>query len=510
MTTTLTTLSLLTTVAPLVVFSLAAIGCAKAQSVPDREDPLEKEMQAAKAALEAAIPRAAKDTARPMYHFRPPARWMNDICGTIYYKGYHHIFHQSNPYRDDEYGWGWGHARSKDLVHWEYLPFALPPMKHRGERRCNSGSVTLDGNGRPMIFYTFVPTTRAKRSQWAAVPLDDELIRWRRVGDGPLMEAGKHGVPANVSGGWSDPYVFKKDGRTFVTFKACGGLVCEAQNKTLTEWKHIGRLAGVVGECPNVFKLQDKWVIIRSTLPISYVTGALVLEGNDIRYNPDGPARTMDHGYGGNMPPGRSRACRGLYGTNTYVDPKGRRIMFGWISGFKTGRGWNGCMSLPRVLTLDERGNLLQTPAPELKELRGRHTRVAEIVLDSAFKLIDGAKGKQLELIAEFIPGDAEAFGLKLRSSGDGSRAVTLRYSGGTLNVAGTEVPIKLAKETRSLKLHVFLDRSVMEVFINGGRQAVTRVEYPGEDHLGVGVFAEGGKATVKSLDAWQMKNIYK
>jgi len=166
-------------------------------------------------------------------------------------------------------------------------------------------------------------------------------------------------------------------------------------------------------------------------------------------------------------------------------------------------------MSLPRVLTLDRDGRLIQTPAPELKELRGQHTRVAETTLSNAFERIDDAEGKQLELIVEFIPGDARAFGLKLRSNDDGSRAVTLRYSSGTLNVAGTEVPVETARKARSLTLHVFLDRSVMEVFINGGRQAVTRVEYPGEDDLGVGVFAEGGKATLKSLDAWQMNSIW-
>ncbi len=473
------------------------------------DDPFKKERQAAKAALEEAIPRAAKDTTRPMYHFRPPARWMNDICGAIYHNGYHHIFYQSNPYQDDEYGWGWGHARSKDLVHWEELPWVLPPMKHRGERRCNSGCVTRDGNGRPMIFYTFVPQTRAKRTQWGVVPLDDELIRWRRVGDGPLMEAGKGVVPADVPGGWSDPYVFKNDGRTFVTFKACGGLVCEAQNKTLTEWKYIGRLEGVTGECPNVFQLQDQWAIIRSTHPISYVTGKLVLHGDDIRFDVDGPATVMDFGYGRNKPVGRSRHCRGLYGTNTYEDDQGRRIMLGWISGFKTGRGWNGCMSLPRVLTLDESGRLIQSPAPELKELRAEHTRVTDIAIHDSFKRIEGADGNQLELVAEFIPGDAEAFGLRLRSSDDGGKAITLRYAGGTLNAAGTEVPITLDDQTRSLKLHVFVDRCVMEVFINDGQQAVTRVEYPGEDNLGVGVFAEGGTATVKSFDAWQMKSIW-
>jgi len=141
-------------------------------------DPLAGERRRAMAARAAAIPRAAKDPARPMYHFRPPARWMNDICGAIYYNGYHHIFYQTNPFSDDRYGWGWGHARSRDLVHWEELPFALVPMKHRGERRCNSGSVACDGNGRPMMFFTRVPKRGGvKRSHWAAIPLDDELIK---------------------------------------------------------------------------------------------------------------------------------------------------------------------------------------------------------------------------------------------------------------------------------------------------------------------------------------------
>jgi len=473
------------------------------------EDPLEKERKAAQAALEEAIPRAAKDPARPMYHFRPPARWMNDICGAIYHDGYHHIFYQSNPYMDDDYGWGWGHARSKDLVHWEELPWALPPMEHRGERRCNSGCVTLDGNGRPMIFYTFVPQTSAKRSQWGVTALDDDLIRWRRVGEGPLMEAGKNGVPMDVPGGWSDPYVFEKNGRTFVKFKACGGLVCEAQNEALTEWKYIGKLEGVTGECPNVFPVGDKWVIIRSTHPVSYVTGDLVLKGDEIRFDVRKPATVMDFGYGKDRPPGRSRYCRGLYGTNTYLDDKGRRILFGWISGFKAGRGWNGCMSLPRVISIDDDGCLIQTPAPELAKLRGEHTRVTNLAIQDEFKLIEGAKGRQIEISAEFAPGSAKAFGMKLRSSDDAGRAITLRYADGNLNVAGTEVPLEPGGDNGTIRLRVFLDRSVMEVFIDGGQAAVTRVEYPQEEDVGIAVFADNGRVTLKSLDVWQIKAIW-
>jgi beta-fructofuranosidase len=217
----------------------------------------------------------------------------------------------------------------------------------------------------------------------------------------------------------------------------------------------------------------------------------------------------MDYAYGKNKPAGRSRHCRGLYGTNTYEDPQGRRIMFGWISGFINGRGWNGCMSLPRILTIDDSGRMIQTPAPELKELRGTHKQVADVAIQDEFKLIEGAKGRQIEVAAEFSPGDAKAFGLKLRSSDDGQEAITLRYADGSLNVAGTEVPLKLEGGNKTLKIQVFLDRSVMEVFINGGQTAVTRVEYPGEEDLGIGVFAEGGKATLESLDVWQMKSIW-
>ena len=290
------------------------------------------------------------------------------------------------------------------------------------------------------------------------------------------MEVGRNGVPADVNGGWSNPYLLKESGRTFVTFKSCGGLMCEAQNRTLTDWKYIGRMENVSGECPNVFKLQDKWIILRSTHPLSYVTGDLILEGDDIRFDADGPARPLDYGFGDAPPTDRTRGLtRRLYGTNAYVDDNGRRILFGWISGFKTGRGWNGCMSLPRILNLDESGRISQTPAPELKQLRGEHTCVTGVQINSEFIRIDGAAGNQLEVVAALVPGNAAAFGLKLRSSQDGRRGVTLRYADGMLNVAGTDVPLDLAGDRKTLRLHVFLDRSVMEVFINDGRAAVNR-----------------------------------
>jgi sucrose-6-phosphate hydrolase SacC (GH32 family) len=228
-----------------------------------------------------------------------------------------------------------------------------------------------------------------------------------------------------------------------------------------------------------------------------------------ISFDMNGSRGILDYGFGSNPPKDRSWT-RGLYATNVFVDNDGRRIMLGWICGFKPGRGWNGCMSLPRVLTLDKDLRLVQTPAAELKKLRGRHVRVENLVLSSESRRIEGAQGDTLEIIAEFNPGNATAFGLKVRCSEDGQDAVALRYADGRLDVAGTEVPTALSSNGRTLKLHVFLDKSVMEVFVNDGSASVTRVEYPGEKDLGVIAFCEDGRATLKSLDIWQLNRIWR
>ena len=481
---------------------------------PKKKEYADPAITKAMEAVRAATAKAAKDPTRPVYHFRPPAQWMNDICGAIYYKGYYHIFYQLNPFGADMWGVtgsSWGHARSKDLARWEHLPVAIAPMTHRGERRCNSGCVTLNGDGTPMIFYTFVPakssaTRHGKREQWAAIALDDQLLKWRRVKDGPLMAAGMNGVSAGINGGWSDPFVFRWGGRTFVTFKSCRGVVCEAQNKELTEWKYAGKIEGVTGECPNFFPLGDKWVLLRSTYPPSYQVGRF--DGDKMKFHVAGPGGTLDHAYGPKRPRNFS-INRGFYGTNVLFDDRRRCVLFGWVSGFKTGRGWNGCMSLPRILSLDKDGHLIQTPAPELEKLRGKHVGAKGLVLNDSGRVVEGARGDTLEILVRFEPAGAKAFGLKVRRSNDGKNAVTFRYDGGTLDAAGTKVPLKLDEGKKTLILHVFLDKSVMEAFINGGSQCVTRVIYPGDKDLGIEVFSQGGKTHVKSIDIWSIKPIW-
>jgi beta-fructofuranosidase len=478
----------------------------------------------AMAAVAAAAPRAAADPTRPVYHFLPPAQWMNDVHGAFHHRGWYHVFFQFLPWSDDKVdGIGWGHARSRDLVYWEFLPPALLPSLETGARALASGSSWVRADGVPMLFYTHTPIgfPEQKREPRGALPVDDELITWRTVDLG--LTPGKSGVPADIRPIWADIYLFGHGERVFATFKESDGLVCEAQNESLTAWRAVGHFGGtgsvaaaeegVAGECPNVFTLQDRYVLIRSTYPISYLLGDF--DPDTVTFQADGVPRILDYGYGGDVSP--DRYSRGLYGTTAFVDPHGgppddpggphgRTILAGWVSGFKAGRGWRGCMSLPRVLSI-EGGRLIQTPLPELSRLRRRHIRAENLALHDGVRAIREARGKALEIVAELAPGDATSCGLRVRCRDDGAGGLAISYAAGTLDVAGTRVPLPLDAGA-TLKLHLFLDRSVLELFIQDGSDSVTRVIYPREEDVSVAAFADGGDATLVSFDAWEMASI--
>ena len=477
------------------------------------KDPADENLDKAMAIVETAIPRAEKDPTRPVYHFRPPAQWMNDPVGTIFHKGYYHVFYEFNPYADTwgETGTHWAHTRSSDLVHWEHLPIAFGPSTELGERRCNSGSIAINDRGIPIAFYNMVPF-EGRREHWAVIG-DEDLLKWKKYAGNPFLSwktRDRHGAPEHPYDKEDMPFVFHEDGRTFMVLSSCkikGKPVVpiyEAEDGELLRWKYRGIMFNGSGECPNFVKLGDKWVLMYGASRwVEYFVGTFDLETLIFNKEKQG---IVDYSYGPTHP---NFWTRGFYATNTLFDANDRCILFGWVSGFKRDRGWHGCLSLPRIITLDSDNCLVQTPVPELMELRGKHLEVRNLMLKDESRLIDGAQGDTIEIMAEFEPENARTFGLRVRCSEAGEGGVVLRCDGKSLNVAGTEVPDVFGGERKILKLHVFLDRSVMEVFINDGRKAVTRVIYPGEDDVNIAIFAEDGDLTLKSIDVWEMKPIW-
>lgn len=490
----------------------------------------------ADAAISAAMPVAQRDPFRPECHFRPPANWMNDICGALWHEGWYHIFYQFNPFAD-RCNWScvnscWGHARSRDLVHWEHLPIAVAPSVGEGNYQCASGSATHRADGTPMLFYGHTPLprpdgTRPPRQQWAALPLDAELRDWRTLDIG--LAPGRSGVPADIAGGWTDMFVFNEAGRTFAIFKAADGLVVEAQNPELTSWQAVGRLNGVFGECPNFIKLQDRWLLLRSSYPMTYQVGRF--DPDRIAFEMDGPSGIVDYSYGLNPPlnqgdpnyymdssgvpvcrygapsPAHTNS-RGFYATSAFTDARGRTLLLAWVGAFRPER-WNCCMSLPRMLSLDSNGRLVQEPISELTVLRDRHVQCHETRLDHGALKLTEISGRTLEARISLRMETAESIELSMAES-NGARAVQIACDRHGFSVNGTILPRMPGGDPEQVTVHLFYDRSLVEVFFNAGRQTVTRVAYPASTGpLHLECRTHGGTASISSLDVWTLKGVW-
>jgi sucrose-6-phosphate hydrolase SacC (GH32 family) len=180
-------------------------------------------------------------------------------------------------------------------------------------------------------------------------------------------------------------------------------------------------------------------------------------------------------------------------------------------------------MSLPRVLLPRPDGTLGVQPAPELRSLRRRHLRLENVSVSPSAPTAVELLGAALEVVAEFRPGQAAQFGLKVRCAPDGSEQTLVTYdprSGwlsidrahSSLDPAIDREPhgtyLKLAADEHLL-LHIFVDHSVVEVYAND-RACVTSRVYPSRaDSLGVEVFARGGPAQLHQFDVWEMGSIW-
>ena len=176
-----------------------------------------------------------------------------------------------------------------------------------------------------------------------------------------------------------------------------------------------------------------------------------------------------------------------------------------------------------QALTLGHDGALGMAPAPEIEALRGQHQRFEGLpILPSSISPLKSVRGDSLEIQAEFEPGASEAVGLTLRRTPDGKEQTSITYnptsghllverehsslssdvdrgsSGGPFALAGDE----------TLKLHIFLDASVIEIFANDRTCLTSRIYPSRSDSLGLGTFARGDKARLKALDVWEMRPI--
>jgi beta-fructofuranosidase len=459
-----------------------------------------------------AIPLASTDPDRPRYHFHPPANWNNDPNGTLFYKGCHHLFYQLNPFAANPGNQHWGHARSKDLVNWEHLPIAIGPSPEKGERAIYSGAAMIAHDGRPRLFYTSIGHPQPE--QWMVVPEDDDLFSWSKFSGNPVLTSAAHGsLGVNQ---WRDPFLFREAGQVYMV---CGGnastgrggagqvQLYQALKDDLSEWKHLGVVFQALEretyniECPNLFQLDGKWVLIISPhRPCEYFIGTLDID--KVKFTPE------THGI---------LDAGAAYASNISRDDQGRTILWLWgRTNTPQGHGWNGVMTMPRVLSVGADGFLRQQVPREFDTLRGPVKTFAPGPLGDRPVPLESVPGDAAEIEAAFSTPDAATFGFEVSRAG--RPALTIAIERGTLIVGNARAYVG---NVERYKLRLFLDKRCLEVYVNDGAVALYNFidAQPGDQQIAV--FAR--KANVglsspeanrlplsvrlESLQAWPMKS---
>ena len=459
------------------------------------------------------------DPHRPRYHFVSPEGICHpfDPNGAIFWQGQYHLM-----YIVQHGGHCWGHAASTDLLHWRILPLALRPGD--GDQGIFSGGAFLTKEGRPAIIYHGCGVGNC-----IAVSKDDGLVEWEKLPSNPIVPIPKKGDPGHGKYSSWDPHGWREGDTYYAIFG--GATPTLFRSKDLKTWEFKGPfitdrkwIHGRDASCPDFFPLGDRHVFVS----IAHDKGAQYVIGRWEKevFHPE------RHGLM-NWPGGRYFAPESL------VDDQGRRILWAWVCEARDRRcweeaGWSGVMSLPRVLSLAEDRTLRIEPVEELERLRTSHRGRESVALAADAELpLEEIAGDGLEIALEVEPGDAKQVGLRLRRSPGGEEETIIAYEPGEKALVLDVTRSSLSKDVRygwpdphstagkddirvqkaplelrkgePLKLRIFIDRSIVEVFANR-RQCVTQRIYPTRaDALGVVLFAKGGAAKVTRLDAWDM-----
>ncbi|MDQ3250007.1 MAG: glycoside hydrolase family 32 protein, partial [Chloroflexota bacterium] len=359
---------------------------------------------------------ALQELFRPLFHFSPPANWLNDPNGLVYYAGEYHLFYQYHPHSAV---WGpmhWGHAVSRDLVQWQHLPIALYPDELG---MIFSGSAVIDwqntaGFGKEAMIALFTHDRPDGQRQSLAYSTDQGRT-WTKYAGNPLIDT----PPAEKD--FRDPkviwYAESEVAGHWVMLLAVGDSIWFYTSPTLLDWTFVGEFGSGHGahdgvwETPELFKLpvddgpELRWVLAVGVgegatidrLGTQYFVGAF--DGATFT-NENAPGLELWADYGTDF-----------YAAQAWNDaPDQRQVWLAWLNNWRYARTvptapWRGVMSLPRAVslrTVPAGIRLVQQPVDELKNLRTQHTSWHNQIVDGENRWLAEAGGETLEIMAEF------------------------------------------------------------------------------------------------------------
>ena len=464
---------------------------------------------------------------RPTYHFSPLYGWMNDPNGMVYKDGEYHLFYQYNPYGSKWGNMSWGHAISQDLVNWKHLPVAIAPD---ALGTIFSGSAVVDfdntagfGAGAIIAIYT----QNSDRQVQSIAYSTDNGRTFTKYENNPVL--------TSEARDFRDPKVFwYENTKRWIMVLAVGQEMQIFSSPNLKDWTFESRFGegqgahGGVWECPDLFELpvegtnDKKWVLLCNLNPGGPFGGSatqyFVGSFNGKEFVNEFPSKTKWMDWG-----------KDHYATVTWSDaPDNRRIAIAWMSNWQYANDvptsqYRSPNSVPRDLGLFTVGGetyLQSAPSPELQKLR-------DISKKRSFK-VNGTR-----TVKEMIPVNEGAYEIELSIKNLHADVIGFRL----YNDKGEEVDMQYdMKENRfsmdrrksgdvgfnenfpaltwtavesgknELKLHLFVDKSSVEAFGDGGRFAMTNQVFPSEPYNHIDFYSKGGAYKVDSFIVYRLK----
>ncbi len=464
---------------------------------------------------------------RPTYHFSPLYGWMNDPNGMVYRDGEYHLFYQHNPYGSKWGNMHWGHAISKDLINWEHRPDAITPD---ALGTIFSGSAVVDtdntagfGAGAIVAIYT----QNSDRQVQSIAYSTDNGRSFTKYENNPVLTSDARD--------FRDPKVFwHKETQRWIMLLAVGQEMQIFSSSNLKDWAFESSFGegqgahGGVWECPDLFELpvdgtnEKKWVLLCNLNPGGPFGGSatqyFVGTFNGKEFVNESPSKTKWMDWG-----------KDHYATVTWSDaPDNRRIAIAWMSNWQYANDvptsqYRSPNSVPRDLslfTVDGETYLQSAPSPELLKLR-------DISKKRSFK-VNGTR-----TIKDMIAGNEGAYEIELTIENQHADVIGFRL----YNDKGEEVDMqydmkekKFSMDRRKsgevgfnenfpmltwttiesgkdeLKLRLFVDKSSVEAFGDGGRFVMTNQVFPSEPYTHIDFYSKGGAYKVDSFVIYKLK----
>jgi len=430
---------------------------------------------------------------RNKYHLMAPIGWINDPNGFVFYEGEYHLFYQHYPY---DSVWGpmhWGHAKSKDLVSWEHLPIALAPSEDYDKDGCFSGSA-IEVDGKLYLYYTGHVVNDGAVRQVQCVAVSEDGIHFEKHPQNPIVDE-RHIEGIAPIADFRDPKVFKKDDMYYmvVATKTADnrGQILMFNSANLIDWDFFSILLegdehqGVMWECPDLFELDGKDVLIMSPIGIQprghefkNVSSTVAFIGQ-MDWETGKFKVEADHEIDGGLD---------FYAPQTCEGPKGERMMSAWMQMWgrnmpsnELKHGWAGSMTLPRELHIQS-NRLIQKPPHGIYDYIQPTEKVGDLEIKDQQLIKEQVMLDQSYLKLDLDVSATKQIQLELAKSAAGSLKVTYDVASEVLEVSreglGYEIkgdePVHLLARSMQVSaiggrliLEIFRDTSSVEIFIN-------------------------------------------